>query len=448
MSDQIGRLRRNSGTGRALPVGDSAVDAVSDTVVLAAQETSPADGGSERPGLHGKLRLRRSRGMVGGLTAVVVVAGLVVTSVLVGGGPAPVPAEQERAPATVTVVRDTLVDVVTARGELGFGPELPAESRLSGTVTALAGVGSTIKRGQALFQIDDKPVVLMYGKLPAYRELTAGRAAQQSTGGTGGDTGGTPPPGGAGGSTSPGGGTGGESGAAVPAARGADVKQFEQNLRALGYTGFTVDDRFNAQTAAAVRRWQKDLSMQPTGDVELGRIFYASAAVRVSAHKLNIGQVAGGPVLSFTGTERLVTASLKAHHQALAKPKTKVSVELGNGKQASGTVRSVHTPSDDQGLGGGQEPAVEVVVALDDLAAVSGLDDGLATVRFVAEQREGVLVVPVGALLALAEGGHGLQVIDGGATRVVAVTTGLFADGKVEVSGPNVREGMTVGMAQ
>jgi hypothetical protein len=47
-----------------------------------------------------------------------------------------------------------------------------------------------------------------------------------------------------------------------------------------------------------------------------------------------------------------------------------------------------------------------------------------------------VLAVPANALLALLEGGYAVErVTDGGGTELVAVETGLFADGWVEVSG-------------
>jgi hypothetical protein len=49
-------------------------------------------------------------------------------------------------------------------------------------------------------------------------------------------------------------------------------------------------------------------------------------------------------------------------------------------------------------------------------------------------------------LLALAEGGYGLQIVESGGTRVVAVKTGLFADGRVEVSGAGLAAGLTVGV--
>jgi hypothetical protein len=37
-------------------------------------------------------------------------------------------------------------------------------------------------------------------------------------------------------------------------------------------------------------------------------------------------------------------------------------------------------------------------------------------------------------------------VADGVTTRVVLVSVGLFADGQVEVSGPDLRDGLTVRM--
>ena len=325
-------------------------------------------------------------------------------------------------PATATITRQTLVDVNTVNGKLAYGPEQPAESRLAGTVTALAPIGSTVEHGQALFRIDDTPVVLLYGGLPAYRPLTAGHPAVPAKPATGA-------------AAQP----------AVAATHGADVRQFESNLEALGYTGFTVDDEYSPFTATAVRRWQGDLGIAGTGVVELGRVYYTPGPVRIASHKLSPGSVATGPVLTYTGTDRLVTAELPVEQEDLAKPRTKVSFDLAGGTRVGGSVASVRTPDaqDDP-----QQPTVEVVVTPDDQKAVSGLDDGPVRVNFIASQRRNVLAAPVGALLALAEGGYGLQILDGSATRVVAVTTGLFADGKVEVSGPDIRAGMTVGMAQ
>jgi len=326
--------------------------------------------------------------------------------------------------------------VQTFPGQRAYGPEHDAESRLSGTVTAIPAVGSTVKRGGTLFRIDDSPVVLMYGAVPAYRTLTAGHKAKgTSASATATDP--SPDPSAPAVPATP----------AVPRSIGADVKEFETNLRALGYSGFTVDDVFDARTAAAVKRWQRDLGLPATGEVELGRVYYAGGAIRIARQKLAPGVVASGAVLSYTGTARLVTATLQAHNQALAKVGATVTVQLSNGKSVRGVVTSVGTPSNDQSAAD-QEPTLDVVVRLTDPGSVSGLDDGPARVSFVAQQRTDVLYVPVGALLALSEGGYGLQIVDGRHTRIVAVTTGLFASGNVEVSGPDITAGMTVGAAR
>ena len=90
---------------------------------------------------------------------------------------------------------------------------------------------------------------------------------------------------------------------------------------------------------------------------------------------------------------------------------------------------------------------IEVTVAVTDAKALAGLDAATVSCAFTASEKPGVLTVPVAALLALAEGGYGVEVIDaGGSTRIVAVETGLFAGGRVEVSGDGLAEGATVGM--
>jgi membrane fusion protein, multidrug efflux system len=43
-------------------------------------------------------------------------------------------------------------------------------------------------------------------------------------------------------------------------------------------------------------------------------------------------------------------------------------------------------------------------------------------------------------------GGFGVEVVDGDATRRVPVRTGLFADGRVEITAEGLTEGTTVGM--
>jgi hypothetical protein len=67
-------------------------------------------------------------------------------------------------------------------------------------------------------------------------------------------------------------------------------------------------------------------------------------------------------------------------------------------------------------------------------------------VTLVSAQATDVLSVPVAALVALAEGGYGVQVVDGSSARYVAVKTGMFASGRVEISGDGITAGTVVGV--
>lgn len=315
-------------------------------------------------------------------------------------------------PATAEVTRETLVDTRTETGELGYGDATTLTARSGGTVTGLPGSGSTVKRGQALYRVDNSPVTLLYGSLPAYRPLK-------------------------------------------PGVEGADVKQFEKNLRALGYTGFTVDDEYTELTADAVEDWQDDLGVPETGTVDLGRVFYAPGAVRVDSLKAAKGDPVqpGAAVLTYTDRSPVITVELDTDDQRLARKEAKVSVTLPDGKTVDGTITDVETVVEDGGDDGGgrggesePETKLRVTVAIKDKKALDGLDQASVDVGFTASKREDVLTVPVAALLALSEGGYGVEVVEGRKTRIVAVATGLFADGRVEVTGDGLTEGMTVGM--
>jgi multidrug efflux pump subunit AcrA (membrane-fusion protein) len=63
----------------------------------------------------------------------------------------------------------------------------------------------------------------------------------------------------------------------------------------------------------------------------------------------------------------------------------------------------------------------------------------------ITEQRaDDVLAVPVTALLALSGGGYAVQVVAGNTSHLAGVTTGLYSDTMVQVSGPGIAAGMRV----
>ena len=106
-----------------------------------------------------------------------------------------------------------------------------------------------------------------------------------------------------------------------PGDRGTDVRQLEQNLAALGATGFTVDDRYTGTTADAVRRWQRRLGLAETGRVELGRVVFTPTEVRVDTVDAAEGQpvAPGQSILHVTGTAKVVTVTTDLSDRAVAR---------------------------------------------------------------------------------------------------------------------------------
>ncbi|MBF8192888.1 peptidoglycan-binding protein [Nonomuraea sp. K274] len=369
------------------------------------------DGKAEPDAAPSRPRRRRGRGkLVAGLLIVVAAAGGGLVAVnsagLLDANAGPTQSAAALPPATATVTRQTLNDTTDADGELGFGPVTTAVSRKPGTITWLPGSGAQISRGKPLYRVDNQPVMLMYGSTPAYRDLKNGD-------------------------------------------EGTDVENLERNLSKLGYDGFTVDDEYTWDTAEAVMEWQDDRGLDETGVVELGRVVFAPGEVRVESLETEEGQPAapGQKVLTYTGTSKLITVQLEAEDQRMAKKGSKVEVTLPDGKSVDGKVTEVATviqPGESQN----EEPEtrLEALVSIGNAKAAKGLDKAAVDVTFTASQRKDVLTVPVAALVALQEGGYGLEVVEGGRSRYVAVETGLFAGGRVEVTGDELTEDMTVGM--
>ncbi|CAO0833330.1 hypothetical protein SMICM17S_04567 [Streptomyces microflavus] len=230
--------------------------------------------------------------------------------------------------------------------------------------------------------------------------------------------------------------------------KGRDVEQLERNLAALGYTGFTPDTEYTELTEAAVKRWQKAQGSKRTGKVGPQDIAFAPGKVRIKSVETAVGDLAqpGAPVLTTTGSERIVTFQLDVAESQLAKAGTEVSVDLPDGTSAPGTVSSVGRtakPGDDPQ---DNSPKVTLTVSFDKPDDVGGFDQSPVTVNLTGETRKDVLTVPVNALLALPGGGFGVEVVRGSAVREVKVELGMFAEGRVEVSGGWASEGMKVGV--
>jgi multidrug efflux pump subunit AcrA (membrane-fusion protein) len=125
---------------------------------------------------------------------------------------------------------------------------------------------------------------------------------------------------------------------------------------------------------------------------------------------------------------RLVRVNLPVDDEGLLSTGDPVTVELPDLSTIPGTV--VFVPSTPTQSNSGQ-PVFEVLVEIDDPAAAEGLtdlpDQTAVDVIFVSDSAEGVLAVPVSALVALLEGGHAVEVNNApGSPQLVAVEVDFF----------------------
>ena len=131
-------------------------------------------------------------------------------------------------PILVPVEKRLLGSAIVTRGTARFGVPQPvsiAPSTLkpaAGLITTLPLRNTQVPEGGVLLTASGRPVFVLQGELPAYRDL-------------------------------------------VPGLHGDDVRQLKRALARLGFDPGPVDGHYDHQTAAAVARWYKSRNWEPFG---------------------------------------------------------------------------------------------------------------------------------------------------------------------------------------
>ncbi len=153
-----------------------------------------------------------------------------------------------------------------------------------------------------------------------------------------------------------------------------------------------------------------------------------------------------------------MTVDLDASKQSEAKVGEPVTVEMPAGNTVEGTISAVspvaqssNSNSNGSGNGNGSSGSsgstVPVTIKLRRRVRGAGLDQAAVSVDFAEARANNVLSVPVTALLAISGGDYAVQEAAAPHKRI-AVTTGLFAAGYVQISGSGIYSGLQVTNSQ
>ena len=320
--------------------------------------------------------------------------------------------------ATDTVTKGDLQGQTSVSGTLRYSDSRKFKSGFEGVLIQVPASGAVLTQGDVLYRTGNETAYLMRGNLPAWRSFEAGMED------------------------------------------GEDIRQLETALRDLGYFDYEPDDHFSWATTSAILKWQKDLDLPRTGTLPLGRIVFTPGDLRVGTVTARVGDrvAADTELFDVTSTTQVVDANIKLSDQKLAVAGTAVTIKLPDAKKTAGKITSVGTPTEKSsgsgsgagsGSGESKERVIPITVTLTDASATTNFQEVSVTVDLPSEKRTGVLSVPVGALLALSADQYGVEIVEaGGTTRKVPVTIGLFAGGRVEISGKDISEGQRVVVPQ
>ncbi len=329
---------------------------------------------------------------------------------------------------------------------LQSGPVTAITAAGRGTLTRTSAVGDRIAAGTLIAEIDGVPVVALYGSVPMYRELE------------------------------------------VHSDDGADIRQLEENLVAMGFDPdgtVTVDDNYTVNTGLMVERWEEDLGFdEPDSVVEAGQVVFIDGPSEVSTASVVGSQVAPGQQLlsaitlvesgyvrlpddeadlpagaatepisldSFDGDEAGRPTHLWMVEQGSIQLAIQVDriedfpagldveVELPDESIVDARVDTVDDVARRVATGQGQETVTVVDVTIQPVAPLStAFTAGPVIVRVEDDTILGATLVPARALIALTEGGHAID-IDG--RGLVAVEIGAFDDGWVEITNGAIEPG-------
>jgi hypothetical protein len=324
------------------------------------------------------------------------------------------------APILVPVKKQVLATKVVTRGTGHYGSPRKLSVTPSGlktgprVITSLPKAGSSISEGDVLLTISGRPVFVLRGAHPSYRDLGPGMI-------------------------------------------GPDIAQLEDALVRFGLDPGRVDDLYDAQTAVAVEALYRrhrfppvvatdaQLSVARPLEAEMVEgtraesgvqlpadevIFVPATPLRIAELPVAVGAPPSGPLVTVTNSFVVIDGFLPVEQAGLVREGAKVLIdEPALGINATGEVSRV---AERPGTDGADGFHVFFEVAVQEPpAALIG-----ASVRLtvpIKSTRKAELTVPLNAVSLGPDGGSRVQRSAGKEFNFVPVRTGLSADGYVSV---------------
>jgi peptidoglycan hydrolase-like protein with peptidoglycan-binding domain len=326
------------------------------------------------------------------------------------------------APILVPVVKQVLATKVVTRGtghygsprELSVTPS--ALKRGPRVITSLPKVGSHIGEGDVLLTISGRPVFILEGAQPSYRDLGPGMSGQ-------------------------------------------DVRQLEEALQRSGFDPGPADGSYDAETAGAVEALYRRHRFEPVvateeqlaatrpAEAELVEgaraesgvqlpadevIFVPTTPLRVSEVSAAVGEAPSGGLVTVTSSEVVIDGVVPVEQARFIRKGAEVLIDEPDlGISASGTVSRVAARPGTHGADG-FHVFFQVAVERDPPAGIIG-----ASIRLtvpIRSTRIAKLTVPLSAVSLGPDGGSRVQRSSGEAFEFVPVRTGLSAAGYVSVT--------------
>jgi peptidoglycan hydrolase-like protein with peptidoglycan-binding domain len=295
--------------------------------------------------------------------------------------------DQPAAVQTEQVTRGDLANEYEFTGQVSFGDPWSLPLAPGGVVTRSRPLGEIVDFGTALIWVDDKPVVLAQGDVPMHRQLAL----------------------------------------ASPHMTGADVTQLQQFLVSQGYDDeglLEVDGEFGTTTRDAVKDWQDASGLDDTGRVDGAQLIFSPSPLRMASDH-QVGTTFDG--VQVTDATAVVTTDTSTRDRSGVPVGGDVAVELADGTSLPGVVRDQERVI--------QQDGSTLWRSTIEVDGVLGGDETSVLITSKVVEVADVLIVPVSALLAVANGGFALEVQTTTGTKLVPVEVGSVVDTNAQVSG-------------